>query len=309
MTRLALFAAASLLVVACGGGAGGSDENGSPTPPPNGSGQGSSSGGDPSTNPPGSSSGTTTTPPSTGPNGPKINIKMKGSTAPIAFQDSWAGETPRKQIVAIKSLYLLRTTDDKNPLKVFDNGTAAVEAELIGGKTTDIASVVAKTLSAGVFTIAKAGAAYVRYEVDARMHTTLGPVDGYYANVQALSDSAVIDGVPFKKGHFRYSFISQGTTYGTLEGENAPTPAVSAQGGLYLDTTGSESFYVFPVQLAVDPNISKDLTVSLELNVHESFRWQDQALLGYSSKVFDTTPYTYEPVMAFGANAFTMKVE
>ena len=43
---------------------------------------------------------------------------MRGSTAPITFQDTWAGETPRKQIVAIKSLYLLRSADDKNPLKV-----------------------------------------------------------------------------------------------------------------------------------------------------------------------------------------------
>lgn len=295
--------------VACGGAAGGPDDPGGASPP-NGSGQGSS--GDPSgsgNGDPASSSSSGASSSGASSNGAKVHIKMRGTTAPITFQDTWAGQTPRKQIVAIKSLYLLRATDDKNPMKVFDNNSASVEAELIGGKTTDVASVVAKTLEAGVFTLAKAGVAYVRYEVDARMHTALGPVDGYYANVQALSDSAVIDGVPFKKGHFRYSFVSQGTTYGTLEGENAPTPAVSSHGGLFLDTSGSESYYVFPVQLAVDPNITKDLNVQLELNVYESFRWQDQVALGYTSRVFDTTAYTYEPVMAFGANAFALTVQ
>jgi hypothetical protein len=122
MTRFAsLLSLLSIFAIACGGGAGGSDDPGGGAPPPSGSGQGSS--GDPANpggeNPPGSSSGGTTTPPSVGPSGPKINIRMRGTTAPIVFQDTWAGETPRKQIVAIKSLYLLRTTDDKNPLKVF----------------------------------------------------------------------------------------------------------------------------------------------------------------------------------------------
>lgn len=79
----------------------------------------------------------------------------------------------------------------------------------------------AKTLPAGVFTIAKAGVAYVRYSVAARMHS-IASVDGQYDNVQSLSDGAVIDGVTRDKGWFRYSFSSGGTTYGTLEGGDAP---------------------------------------------------------------------------------------
>ncbi len=239
--------------------------------------------------------------------GPSVAIKMRGTTAPFAHQDAYAGETPKKQIVAIRSLYLLRTATDPNPVQVFDHGAAAIEAELITGKTTEVGKVVAKTLPAGVFTVAKAGAAYVRYAVDARIHTPLA-IDGQYDNVQALSDGAVIDGVTQKKGHFRYAFVAGGVTYGTLEGEDAPTPVAVTSGGLTMDMSGPETFYVFPVSIAIDPNVKEDHEVMLTLNVDKSFRWQDQAMSGYSPNVFDTTPSTFEPVMAFGANSFDLTV-
>jgi len=102
-------------------------------------------------------------------------------------------------------------------------------------------------------------------------------------------------------------FSANGTTYGTLEGEDAPVPAVS--------TLRSDARHVrpadllrLPVQVAIDPDVGLDPEVLLELNVHESFRWQDQSAPRYTSKVFDTTPNTFEPVMAFGANAFTLTI-
>jgi hypothetical protein len=279
-------------VVACGGSSGAIPDPADP--PSSGSGQGSSgtptSGGlDPAAD------------------GPRVSIMVRGTTAPFAHADRLSGATPTKQIVALRSLYLLRSPTDANPVKVFDHGADAVEADLITGAPTEVATVVAKTLPAGVFTVAKAGVAYVRYSVRARMHSVVA-LDGHYDNVQSLSDGAVIDGVVRDKGHFRYAFVSNGVTYGTLEGEDAPVPAVVSSGGLTLDTSGAQSFYVFPVQLAIDPNVAMDHEVLLELNVRESFRWQDQTAVGYAPGVFDTTPYTFEPVVAFGANSFSLAI-
>lgn len=242
------------------------------------------------------------------PGGPRVSIAMRGSTAPFGHADGLSGETPKKQIVAVKSLWLYRSPADPKPVRVFDHGDAAVEVELVSGKTTEIAKVAVRSLPAGVFTLAKSGVAYVKYAVDARLHTGLGAVDGLYDNVQALSDGAVIDGVKKNKGDFRYSFVANGATLGTLEGADAPTPVATSAGGITMDMSGPETFYVFPIQMAIDPTVTRDQVVDFELNVFESFRWQDQALLGYAAGVYDTTPSSFEPVMAFGANSFKLDI-
>lgn len=290
------------LAAACGGAdASVGDPTGSPPGGPSPSGSSSAAA------PPSGTPGTTAPP---DPGGPRVTITMHGSTAPFAHADGLAGETPRKQIVAIKSLWLYRSASDPSPVKVFDRGDDAVEVELVSGKKVEIAKVAAKSLPAGVFTIAKSGASYVKYAVDARMHsgTAFGALDGYYDNEQVLSDGAVVDGKKKKKGDFRYSFVANGATVGTLEGADAPTPAATTAGGITMDMSGPETFYVFPIQLAVDPDVEKDQLVDFELNVDKSFRWQDQGLPGYTAGVYDTTPSTFEPVMAFGANAFRLSI-
>ena len=294
------------LLIACGGSNAGVDDPTAPAPTPDPSASSSGSASTPGTTDPG-----TTTPPD--PGGPRVTITMHGSTAPFPHKDGFSGETPRKQIVAVKSLYLYRTPSDMNPVKVFDHGDNAVEVELVSGKIVEIAKVAAKSLPAGVFTMAKSGASYVKYAVDARMHsgTAFGAIDGYYDNTQALSDGAVIDGAKKKKGDFRYSFVANatGATVGTLEGENAPTPVATTGGGITMDMSGPETFYVFPINMAVDPNVATDQVVDFELNVFQSFRWTDQALPAYSAGTFDTTPSQFEPIMAFGANAFNLTVK
>jgi hypothetical protein len=299
--RFSLAAVVALTALACGGSSGNGidDPNG---PAPGGSGSGSSPS-DPAKDP----SKDPNKPQAPSASGPSIKILMKGSTAKFTHNDAFAGETPIEQTVAVRSLWLLRSPNDPNPVKIFEHDHAkAVEVDVVSGKTVELASVVAKTLPAGVYTMARSGISYVRYSVAARMHTTLGAVNGQYDNVQAMSDGAIIGNQPRKKGHFRYAFSSNGTTYGALEGEDAPTPVTTTTGGISLDTSGPESFYVYPVQVAIDPNISVDHIALFDVNVYESFRWQDQTQLGYQAKVFDTTPSTFEPVMAFGANAFTL---
>jgi hypothetical protein len=241
--------------------------------------------------------------------GPQVTLALRGSTTPVAHADNFSSQTPMRQGVAVNSLWLYKTADDPNPLKVADLGTKSVETDLVSGKTNDIATVSLKSLPAGSYTIAKVGVAYVRYRIAARLHSNGVPTDGRYDNTEALSDNVLVDGTPHAKGWFRSEFGIGDTTYGTYEGADAPLPQLPSGGGLTLETKGANSFYVFPMNVTIDPNEPNDQRIVCEINVHESFRWLDQAQPEYAPKVFDTTPTTYEPVMSFGASAFSLTLE
>jgi hypothetical protein len=47
----------------------------------------------------------------------------------------------------------------------------------------------------------------------------------------------------------------------------------------------------------------------VEVNMSESFRWEDQALPGYTAGVYDTTPTSFEPIRRFGANSYVLTYE
>jgi hypothetical protein len=253
---------------------------------------------------PGGGSGTGTE----DPGGARLTLSLRGSTAPVAHTDAFSGQTPSRQIVAIKSLWLYKSASDPSPLEVLDLGAKSVETDLVSGNTSDIGTVALKSLPAGTYTLAKVGTAYVRYSIASRMHSAI-TADGRFDNIQSLSDGAVIDGETRAKGWWRYSFAVGATTWATTEGASAPIPQIPSGGGISLETTGPDSFYVFPTLVTLDPGQPKDQRVVMEVNVHESFRWQDQEQVGYAAGVYDTTPTTFEPVMAFGANAFSLKLE
>ena len=61
--------------------------------------------------------------------------------------------------------------------------------------------------------------------------------------------------------------------------------------------------------LPVTSELTSDLTLVLEVNMHESFRWMDEPTAGFTDGVFDATPTTFEPVLQFGANSFALTVE
>ena len=295
--RLAL--ASSFLLAACGGSTGSIGDSSNP--------------GDPTT--PGASSGGSgsgqeqpgTTPPATD-TGARVTLALRGSVTPVPHADGFASQTPKSQNVAVKSLWLLRAANDPSPLKVADLGTAAVETDLVSGKTNDIATVSLKSLPAGTYTVAKVGVAWVRYRVAARLHDAVA-TDGRYDNVEALSDGIVFDGQTRNKGWFRSEFGIGDTTYATVENNDAPLPQLPSSGGMTLETNGPDSFYVFPMHVTIDPDETKDQRVVCEVNVHESFRWKDESSSGYSANVFDTTPTAFEPVMSFGASAFSLFLE
>ncbi|MBS2016136.1 MAG: hypothetical protein JST00_24860 [Deltaproteobacteria bacterium] len=287
------------LTVACGGSTGSGIDD--PTNP------GASSGGGP-----GGTSGGTSGGASSGvvtPGGPTVTLALRGSKDAVPHKDGLASQTPLKQGVAVRSFYLMKDASDPAPLKVADIGPSAVETDLVSGVTNDIATVPIKSLPAGSYTMAKVGVAYVRYTIAARLHAGGFPTDGTYDNVEALSDNAIIDGVARKKSWFKSTFVVGGKPVASTENEGAPLPALADSGGMRLETVGAESFYVFPLKISLDPDYPADMRLVVDVNVHESFRWVDQGSFGYSPKVFDTTPTTYEPVMSFGASAFKVTYE
>jgi hypothetical protein len=296
-------------VVACGGTAATVDGSLEPGASSGGSGSGQdapgASSGSSGSSGTGGSSGSSGTPGS----GAQVTLSLRGTTTPVPHSDGFSSQTPASQYVAVKSLWLLKSKDDPSPLKVLDLGTNAVETDLVGGKTNDIGTVALKSLPAGTYTIAKIGVAWVRYRVRARIHSYGVATDGRYDNVEALSDGVVVDGQTRSKGWFRSEFGVGETVYGAYEAADAPLPQLAASGGMTLETKGPDSFYVFPMHVTIDPSATKDQRIVCEVNVHESFRWQDQQQADYTAKVFDTTPTTYEPVMSFGASALALFLE
>lgn len=287
----------STVAVACGGSTGSGVDD--PLNPGASSGTPGTSGGTSG----GASSGVV------GPEGPTVTLSLRGSKDVLPHADGLASQTPIKQGVAVRSFWLMKDASDPAPLKVADIGPASVETDLVSGATSDITSVPIKSLPAGSYTIAKVGVAYVRYTIAARLHAGGFPTDGTYDNVEALSDNAIIDGVARKKSWFKSTFNVGGKPVASTENEGAPLPALAESGGMRLETVGSESYYVFPLKVTLDPTYPANMRLVIDVNVHESFRWVDQGAMGYAPKVFDTTPTSYEPVMSFGASAFKVTYE
>jgi hypothetical protein len=303
IVRLAL--ASSFLFTAACGGASSSPIDG-PVDPGASSGDPGSVAGDAGAS--SGDSGASTEPGPTGKPGPgaQVTLSLVGSTDPVPHLDDFASQTPIRQVVAVTGLWLLKSPTDPAPLKVADLGAGSVETDLVSGQVNDIATVALSSLPGGTYTVAKVGVAYVRYRIAARLHAGGVATDGRYDNTEALSQGAVIDGVPRDKGWFRSEFGIGDTAYASTESGGAPLPQLPAAGGMTLDSSGPTSFYVFPVNLTIDPNEKADQRVICQVNVDHSFRWQDQALPGYAADVFDTTPTAYETVMSFGASAFSL---
>ncbi len=238
---------------------------------------------------------------------PRVIIDVRASTAPIAHDAATSGQTPQAQSLAIRSLTLLRTPDDPAPYVVFDYGADSREADLIGAASTEVASVPAATLRAGSYTVARCGVAFVRYRIASTMHAFAQNVPGAFQNLHVLSDAVQVDGQARNRGHYEFSFeASMGAAPVALRGDDGVIPSVPSGAPFTLDLSTPDAAYVFPVALLIPEQVSTDYRVTFELNTHENFRWTDVAQPDYAAGVFDATPTSFEPVVAFGANSFAL---
>lgn len=239
----------------------------------------------------------------------RVEIHVRASTSPVPHDDGLSGQTPSVQKIGIRKLTMMTSDTDPSPLVVFDHGASAVEAGLDDGDDTVVATVPAASLKAGNYTIARVAIAHARYRVAATMHGLGQAVPGTFENLHVLSDGATVDGETFDKGHYRFTFEVGGTPLATQSGEDSPLPLEPSVGGITMDTEGSETAYVFPISVPVEPALRGDVRMIFEVNTYDNFRWEDEAMNGYARGVFDVTPSSFEPVKSFGANSFHVFAE
>jgi hypothetical protein len=238
-----------------------------------------------------------------------VIIHLRASTAPVPHPDGFSGQTPSAQSIGIRKLTLFKSVNDPSPFVAFDHAADAVEAGLNDKDDTVVATVPAKSLPSGIFTIARVAISHVRYRIAATMHGFGQTVPGNFQNLHVLSDGSKVDGATWNKGHYSFSFLLGTMPLGTQAGENGPLPPTLSGGGITFDTSGPESAYVFPVSLPVSPDLADDVNLVFEINTHENFRWQDEQAPEYKDGVFDATPTTFEAVKSFGANSFELSID
>ena len=243
------------------------------------------------------------------PSGPRVVVSVRAHGDPVAHDPATAGQMPKAQSLAIRSLTLLRSADDPDPYVVFDYGASSKEAGLEDGADTEVASVAASTLRAGSFTLARCGVAFVRYRVAATMHAFGQRAPGELQSLHVLSDAVQVDGARRDRGHFAFSFETPGMPPVAVQGDDAAIPQVPTGAGFTLDLGTPDAAYVFPVAVLVPQGVQSGYRVIFDLNTHENFRWTDERGDGYAEDVFDVTPASYETVTSFGANSFAISAE
>lgn len=245
---------------------------------------------------------------STEPEGPTVTIRFRSHTDPFDHDDGLSGQTPIEHLSGLRKLQLFTSPTDPSPVTIFDFGSDFVEVSYDDGADTAVYSLPASSLPSGTYTMARVVHSHVRYRVAGTMHANGWHLPGEFDNLQVLSDGTMLDGQLRNHGYYEYVFVTGNQEF-PASGTNAPLPQGWDTGGFSVGFDDGEWSYSFPVELVVSPALAQDLAVVLEVNMFESFRWQDQELAGYQPGVLDSTPLASEPVIHFGANDFWLTVE
>jgi hypothetical protein len=240
--------------------------------------------------------------------GPVIEVHVRTNSDVYNHTDGYSGQTSREAYQGIRRVELLRQEGDPSPLVLFDYGDGFVEAGYNAGDDTVVGAARIADLVDGHFTVGRSVVTHSRYKVNAVMHANALSIPGEFDNVQVLSDRTEVNGQARSQGWFRYVFKAAGMEF-PLEGDNAPLPSTPTTGGFRLDLNNGEATYTFPVDITVDTSSLVSASIVMEVNMYESFRWEDQTQTDYAPDVFDATPTGSEPVRRFGANTFNVYVE
>ncbi len=232
-----------------------------------------------------------------------IRIVATGATFPHA--DGLGGQTARATVAGVRSLSLHQSMTDSDPLVLFQATGADVPVGYVPGDDTLVSTVDASALESGTYTFARLVHSYARYEVDATLHRGVAVHEGVVTSFQVIADDTVVDGETYDAGHFEFAFEASDAT-AEWTGEDAPFPDLSATPGALGVVEDGEWAVYFPIELTIDEVPTEDATLTIEVNMHEAFRWTDLLLLGYEADVFDVTDISAEPVVRFGGNSFEL---
>lgn len=240
---------------------------------------------------------------------PELTVHIVGVTAPFAHDDLLAGQTATKPAGGIRSLSLLASPDDPAPAVVFAYGEETVEASYADQADTVVGKVGVAAIPSGHYKLARLVQAYSRFEVAATLHEGLAANAGTLSCLAVMGDDTLVDGHVRDAGYYHATFAAPNQTPTSFEGTTFPIPALSTTAGAVGVVEDGQWVVYFPIDLVWDAGVTSDLTLTITVNMHESFRWTDLLIPGYLPQVFDLTALSYEPVIRFGGNAFEAKVQ
>jgi hypothetical protein len=244
-----------------------------------------------------------------GMSGPTVTIRVRAEATPVVHDDPWSGQTPRDYFAGIRSLTLIDESGRNGDLLVFDVSPDHVEAGWNDGDETTVAQIPVDSLAYGTFTRARVAVSHLRFTVDTTVHAMGISAAGEVRAVQVLSDGTVLDGTTRDRGWWRYVFHFAGMQFPAGADSGAPVTEPPPGGAIEVVVEGGETAVYFPASVLVDPTVQNDVNVVLEVNVHESFRWEDQDEPDYAAGVFDASPPSFEPIRQLGVNSYTLSFE
>lgn len=237
--------------------------------------------------------------------GATVRIHLAATTAEFPHSDGLSGQTPISHVGGIRKYQLFKDKNDTKGVPVFDLGNGFVEASYDNGADTVVAEVPLNSIPEGLYTRAQVVHTHVRYRIKATAHNVGYNLPGEFNNVQVMSDHTVLEGVERQSGYYLYKFTAVGTEF-PMEGQNAPIPIQPDSGGFSVSHVDGQWIYEFPVNLNIKHQTSGIIDITFQVNMFESFRWQDEDKPDYTPKIFDVTATSFEPVKHFGANSFSI---
>ncbi len=239
---------------------------------------------------------------------PMVTVQIVASGATFPHADGLAGQTARMTVAGVRSLALYRSMADPDPLVLYLADRPDAPVGYVPGDETTLTTLEASALLPGTYTFGRLVQSYARYAIDATLHRLDGPRDGVAQSFQVIADGTTVDGTAYDAGHYEFSFTAPGVTESWM-GEDAPFPVYSATSGAIGVVEDGEWAVYFPIDLVIAESPTSDALLTLEVNMHESFRWTDLLLAGYRPDVFDVTDISSEPVLSFGGNAFALSLD
>lgn len=238
---------------------------------------------------------------------PQVSIRVRATTVTFAHSDNLSGQTALLTMGSVRSLSLLTSPNDANPVVLFDHGATGVEVSYDHGGDTIVGQRPHSALTPGRYTIARMVQNWSRYRVNARWHDLSGSHDGELENLIVMSDGSDLNGTIRDGGYYESMFMSS-TANNTTSGSNFIVPVFSTTAGARAVVEGGVWAVYFPIDVEIPAAPAADYEVDCLVNMYEAFRWTDIIGIGHGSDVFDFGATYWEPVLRFGGNDFELTI-
>lgn len=227
----------------------------------------------------------------------RIDVVLVATTDAFPHADTSSGQTAEEVSAGVRSLTLLSDSGEAWPL--VHRGTTSVVVRYDDGARSMLGSVLARDVVFAHYTRARMVQEWSRFDVQATLHDA-GATAGTLSALHVTSDGTTIDGELRNAGHYVHDFTG-GTKTGQWSGDDATVPEHSTTAGAEALMEDGEWAVYFPVDLEI---ASGDGTLTIVVNMHQAFRWQDVPGGDNQPGVWDIAPPLYEPVLQFGGNRF-----